>query len=35
VNSIVHNTTITAVKALGGFEKNGQVAILSMMDAGE
>jgi len=35
VNSIVHNTTITAVKALGGFEKDGQMAILSMMDAGE
>jgi malate dehydrogenase (oxaloacetate-decarboxylating)(NADP+) len=34
-NSIVHNTTITAVKALGGFEREGQVAILSGMDAGE
>jgi len=35
VNSIVHNTTITAVKALGGFEKDGRVALLSGMDAGE
>ena len=35
VSSIVYNTTITAVKALGGFEKDGQAAILSMMDAGE
>jgi len=35
VNSIVYNTAITAVKALGGFEKDGQAAILSVMDAGE
>jgi len=35
VSSIVHNTTITAVKALGGFEGDGQTAILSMMDAGK
>jgi len=34
VNSIVHNTTITAVKALGGFEKDGR-PLLSVMDAGE
>ncbi|MHC4710951.1 MAG: phosphate acyltransferase [Planctomycetota bacterium] len=33
VSSIVHNTTITAVKALGGFEREGQTAILSVMDA--
>jgi malate dehydrogenase (oxaloacetate-decarboxylating)(NADP+) len=35
VNSIVHNATITAVKALGGFERDGQTAILSMLDAGD
>jgi malate dehydrogenase (oxaloacetate-decarboxylating)(NADP+) len=35
VGSIVHNTTITAVKALGGFEKEGRVTILSGMDAKE
>ena len=35
VSSIVYNTAITAVKALGGFEKDGQAAVLSLMDAGE
>ena len=33
VSSIVHNTTITAVKALGGFEREGQTAFSSVMDA--
>ena len=33
VSSIVHNTTITAVKALGGFERDGRTAILDMMNA--
>jgi malate dehydrogenase (oxaloacetate-decarboxylating)(NADP+) len=33
VSSIVHNTTITAVKAQGGFEREGEAAVLSMMDA--
>ena len=32
VSSIVYNTTITAVKAQGGFEKESRVAILNMMD---
>jgi malate dehydrogenase (oxaloacetate-decarboxylating)(NADP+) len=35
VSSIVHNTTITVVKALGGFERKGRKAILDMMDAGK
>jgi malate dehydrogenase (oxaloacetate-decarboxylating)(NADP+) len=34
VSSIVYNTTITAVKALGGFERDGRTAFSSMMDAG-
>jgi malate dehydrogenase (oxaloacetate-decarboxylating)(NADP+) len=34
VSSIVYNTTITAVKALGGFERDVHAAILGMMDAG-
>jgi malate dehydrogenase (oxaloacetate-decarboxylating)(NADP+) len=33
VDSIVHNTTITAVKALGGFERDAQKALLGMTDA--
>ena len=32
VSSIVYNTTVTAVKAQGGFEKEGPITIKSMMD---
>jgi malate dehydrogenase (oxaloacetate-decarboxylating)(NADP+) len=32
VSSIVYNTTITAVKAQGGFEKESRVTIFNMMD---
>ncbi len=35
VSSIVYNTAITSVKALGGFERDDRAAILSMMDAGK
>jgi malate dehydrogenase (oxaloacetate-decarboxylating)(NADP+) len=34
VNSIVYNTTITAVKAQGGFERGASTSLESMMDEG-
>jgi malate dehydrogenase (oxaloacetate-decarboxylating)(NADP+) len=35
VDSIVHNTTVTAVKAQGGFEREAPITIKSMMDEAE